>query len=141
MVWAGGPNVRASTLRLGRHNTANLHAQVQIEMVARSQQKLWLPKRSTLDPTVAILAFCQKALGIPLKIPNDWPDVPLPWAANNRRRRQAQRRLWPAEKGWWMHLEVPYQGPTWHWDCGAMRRARLLILASSLAPAIRYAPA
>jgi hypothetical protein len=33
-------------------------------MVARSRQKLWLPKPSTLDPTAAILAFCHKALGI-----------------------------------------------------------------------------
>jgi hypothetical protein len=127
-------NVQASTLRPGRNNTANVHAQVQVEMVARSRQKLWLPKPATLDPTVAILAFCEKALGIPLRVPNAWPDdcseMPLPWAANNRRRRQAQRGLWPKEKGWWMHLEVPYQGPTWHWDCGAVRRTRLLALAS-----------
>jgi len=110
---------------------------VQIEMVARSRQTPWLPKSATLDPTVAILAFCHKALGIPLRVPNAWPDdcadLPLPWAANNRRRRQAQRRL-ACREGWWMHLEVPDQGPTWHWDCGALRRSRMLTMAGLLAP-------
>jgi hypothetical protein len=48
--------VQASTLRPGRNNTANVHAQIQIEMVAQSRQALWLPKSATLEPTVAILA-------------------------------------------------------------------------------------
>lgn len=34
-----------------------------------------------------------------------------------------------------MHLEVPYQGPTWHWDCGAVGRSRMLAIARSLAAA------
>ncbi|MGH9360844.1 MAG: hypothetical protein ACRD2T_02940 [Thermoanaerobaculia bacterium] len=136
-------NVQASALQPGKNNSANVHAQVQLEMVASSKQKLWLPPPSTLVPTVAILAFCKKALGIPLRVPNNWPDdcsdVPPPWAANNRRRRQAQSRLWPAEKGWWMHMEVPFQGPSWHWDCGALRRTTLLTMAGLLAPSIEYA--
>ncbi len=56
--------------------------------------------------------------------------MPLPWAANNQRRRQAVKDLWPKEKGWWMCLEVPYQGPMWHWDCGTLRRSRMLAMAS-----------
>ena len=126
-------NVQASTLRPGRNNTANVHAQIQIEMVARSRQGLWLPKAATLEPTVAILAFCEKtprdSLESAERLAGRLLGHAAALAANNRRRRQAQRGLWPKEKGWWMHLEVPYQGPTWHWDCGAVRRTRLLALA------------
>ncbi len=57
--------MQASTLRPGRNNTANVHAQIQIEMVARSRQGLWLPKAATLEPTVAILAFCERPSGFP----------------------------------------------------------------------------
>lgn len=133
-------NVQGSALRSGNANTANVHAQIQIEMVAKSKETLWLPKERTLQPTVAIMAFCSKRLGIPLKIPYNWPDdcsdMPQPWAANNRRRRQAARGLWPIEKGWWMHLEVPYQDPTWHWDCGALQRSTMITIASILVPGL-----
>jgi hypothetical protein len=133
--------VQGAALRSGNGNTANVHAQVQIEMVARSREQLWQPAPATLGPTVAIIAFCAKNLGIPLRIPNNWPDdvsdMPLPWARNNRRRKQAaQLGLWPVEKGWWMHMEVPYQGPSWHWDCGALQRSTLLNMAAILAPTL-----
>jgi hypothetical protein len=129
-------NVQGAALRSGNNNTANVHAEIQIEMVAQSQQSLWLPKDSTVNPAVAIMAFCAKHLGIPLRIPNNWPDdcsdMPLPWAANNSRRQRAAAGLWPIEKGWWMHLEVPFQGPSWHWDCGALKRSVMLTMASKL---------
>jgi hypothetical protein len=131
-------NVQGAALRPGIGNTANVHAQIQIEMVAKSKKELWLPKAETLDPTVAIMAFCAKHLGIPLRIPNGWPDdcsdMSLPWAVNNRRRKQAAKGLWPIEKGWWMHLEVPYQSPTWHWDCGALQRSAMIVMASVVMP-------
>src|SRR5215210_5170029 len=34
-------NVQGSALRSGSANTANVHAQIQIEMVGMSQEKLW----------------------------------------------------------------------------------------------------
>ena len=135
-------NVQGAALRPGNDNSANVHAQIQIEMVAMSQQKLWLPGAPTLQPAVAVLAFCNKALSIPLTVPNDWPDdchdVALPWAAYNSRRRQAAAGLWPKEKGWWMHMEVPYQSPSWHWDCGAIQRTQMLSQARELAATIQY---
>lgn len=129
---------QGSTLRPGPENTCNAQAQIQIEMVARSREKPWLPTRSTLEPTVAIIAYCAKYLAIPLRVPNGWPDdcadMPKPWAGNNARRLRAAKGSWPREKGWWMHLEVPHQAPTWHWDCGALRRTALLAMASALLP-------
>ena len=131
-------NVQGAALRPGNNNTANVHSQIQIELVGFSQTELWLPEDSTLDPAVEILAFCNRALGIPLQIPNRWPDdvsdMELPWAIRNKRRRQAERGLWPLEKGWWNHMEVPYQSPTWHWDCGALQRSTLLTMASIRMP-------
>lgn len=133
-------NVQGAALVPGPDNTANVHAQIQIEMVAKSNQSLWLPANDTLQPTVAIMAFCAKQLGIPLRIPNNWPDdcsdVPLPWASNNRRRKQAAEGSWPIQKGWWMHMEVPFQGATWHWDCGALQRSSMIVMAGVLAPQI-----
>jgi len=129
-------SVQGSALRPGPKNSANVHAQVQIEMVAFSKQKLWLPDDGTLLPAVSIMAYCQRTLGIPLRVPSDWPDdcsdLKNPWASNNKRRRQAVLGIWPKEKGWWMHLEVPYQGPTWHWDCGAIQRSAMLDMAKKL---------
>lgn len=133
-------NVQGAALRSGNDNTANVHAQIQIEMVAKSKQTLWLPVAGTLHPTVAIMAYCAKHLGIPLRVPGNWPDdcsdVRLPWAANNQRRKKAAQGLWPVEKGWWMHMEVPFQGPTWHWDCGSLQRTSMLVTASVLLPTI-----
>jgi hypothetical protein len=40
--------------------------------------------------------------------------------------------LWPIKKGWWMHMEVPYQQPTYHWDCGALKRTKMLEMAQAL---------
>lgn len=131
-------NVQGAALRSGNGNTANVHAQIQIEMVGKSKETLWMPGPGTLDPTVAVMAYCAKFLGIPLRIPNNWPDdvsdMKKPWAANNRRRKAAANGLWPMEKGWWMHMEVPFQGPTWHWDCGALQRSTLITMAAILAP-------
>jgi hypothetical protein len=58
--------------------------------------------------------------------------VALPWADNNSRRIKAANGLWPAERGWWMHMEVPWQNPSWHWDCGALRRSEMLRMAQIL---------
>ncbi|MEO7323745.1 MAG: hypothetical protein ABIW82_02855 [Dokdonella sp.] len=133
-------NVQGAGLRSNNANVANVHAQIQLELVGSSRTSLWMPVAGTLAPTIAVLAYCNKYLGIPLTVPNNWPDdvsdMPLPWAIRNRRRRQAETGLWPIEKGWWMHLEVPYQSPTWHWDCGALRRTELLAQAAAAVAAM-----
>lgn len=129
--------VQASALRSNSPHNPNVHAQIQIEMVGHSKQTLWLPDEGTLLPTMAILAYCNKVLGIPLTVPNDWPDdcsdlKRTVWAGNNTRRKAAAAGLWPKIKGWWMHLEIPHQQPSWHWDCGALRRSEMLGMAQKL---------
>jgi hypothetical protein len=132
--------VQASAL----HDPMNHDAYVQIEMVGitgnstKTQTAPWLPGEGTLKPTVAIMAYASKALGIPLRAPfattwkDDCSDMPLPWATNNRRRKIAAQGGWTMEMGWWMHLEVPMQGPSWHYDCGALGRSQMIEMASAL---------
>jgi hypothetical protein len=133
---------RAASLRSNHYDSPNDNAQVQIEMVAFSAKQLWLPENGTLNGTLLIMAYCFKHFGIPLQPPDDgWPDdlsdMPQPsWASNNSRRQAAGNGLWPSAKGWWMHLEVPWQEPTWHWDCGALRRKDMLNQAAALVPSV-----
>lgn len=123
---------QASALR----GTANQYAEIQIEMVARTRDNLWLPIDSTLLPTLEILAWASTALEIPLQVPNLWPDdlsdMHPPYAINNARRRFAAKGPFPIFKGWWMHLEIPFQDPTWHWDCGKLRRTVMLERAENI---------
>lgn len=115
---------------------ANKFAACQIEMVGRSSTSLWTPVPGTRGPAVAILAWAARAdtLNIPLRVPvdawqDDGSDCPLPWAANNRRR---QAGVFPDQKGWYMHMEIPGQAPTWHWDCGALSRRQMLADAQAV---------
>lgn len=110
----------------------NKDAYIQIEMVAFSSQQLWLPDSPTLKPLVRLIA--ELAHIVPLTVPNDWPDdchdlKGTIWASNNSRRRS---NTWPAQKGWWMHMEVPFQAKSWHWDCGAIKRTVILQQAKEL---------
>lgn len=126
---------------------ANTNAAIQIEMVgftggnanfAKHAYDPWIPADEVLKPTVAILAWvASNGVDIPLQVPSpewtdDGMDCPKPWAVNNRRRLQAAHGLWPSAKGWWMHMEVPGQGPTWHYDCGALKRTVMLQMARDL---------
>lgn len=131
---------------------ANAQAAIQIEMVGFTGGSLgstdsWIPKEETLLPTAAIMAFCaSNGIDIPLQVPNeDWKDdasdMPLPWAFGppnkpkstiNRRRIAAAAGAFPALKGWWMHVEIPCQGPTWHHDCGRLRRREMIQMARDL---------
>ena len=107
---------------------------VQIEIAGFSKQSLWIPDPATASRVAAVMAYASLFHGIPLTVPNDWPDdchdMPLPWAARNTRRVWAETH-WPAVRGWWLHVEVPGQAPSNHWDCGAMRRTDLLTVAAS----------
>jgi hypothetical protein len=126
---------------------ANTNAALQIEMVGftggnpdfnKHAYDPWIPGDSVLKPVIAILAWASgNGLDIPLQIPSaawtdDGMDCPKPWAVENKRRLQAAHGLWPAAKGWWMHMEVPGQGPTWHYDCGALKRTVMLQMARDL---------
>lgn len=112
---------------------ANAQAAIQIEMVgftggSPGSLDLWIPKDETLRPTAAIMAFCAgNGIDIPLQVPNenwkdDASDMPLPWAFGppnkpsstiNSRRKAGAAGDFPKLKGWWMHVEVPCQAPTW----------------------------
>jgi hypothetical protein len=116
------------------HDPMNSHA-VQVEMCGFSQQTPWLPDDGTLEPAVALMAYLSQKLDIPLVVPYEWPDdlsdMPLPWATNNKRRRQAAA-TYPSPQGVYMHLEIPKQGPTWHWDAGALQRSVMIDKAKAL---------
>jgi len=126
---------------------ANAQAAIQIEMVgftgggkdASTTTNLWIPPDDVLLPTVAIMAFCAgNGIGIPLRVPkeewkDDASDMPLPWATGrNTRRVAAAAGDFPRLKGWWMHVEIPCQGPTFHHDCGRLRRREMLRMAQAL---------
>lgn len=128
------------------HAPANMFAFVQIEMVAFSKTTLWLPDDPTLKPAVALMAYCAQQKWIPLQVPNGWPDdiadvKPYPSTNNSRRRTAVANHWWPGtspnlirpeSKGWWEHMEVPFQGSSWHWNCGALKRSVMLQMAKDL---------
>jgi hypothetical protein len=116
-------DAQAATLRA--HN--DLYWQV--ECVERSRQGLWLFKESTLKPTVALMLFFRDDLGVPMRTVDGWRDdlrdITTILATDNTRRR-SRKAL--DHRGVLMHLDVPDQGPSWHWDCGAQRWARVFEL-------------
>jgi hypothetical protein len=115
---------------------------VQVEIVARSKTSLWHLPPDLLILVAAFVAYVSQMHGVPLVVPNKgWKDngsdCPMPWAANNARRQWAAKpngRLhnYPAARGVWMHMEVPWQDPSWHWDCGAIARTEILTAAQAL---------
>ena len=125
-------NVQAAALRSTSQYNPNTDAACQIEMVGHSQQTLWLPPDSSLRPTVAIMRWAAgEPLSIPLRRPldawrDDCSDCALPWAVTTNARRRTQD-VWPREKGWYMHMEVPVNH---HWDCGALRMRDMLQMAA-----------
>jgi hypothetical protein len=135
-VWA-----RAGSLRDNPPHAANEHAQIQVELVAFSQQKSWSLDPNTEGPALAVLAWCAQtgnlSKSIPLVVPDpgwadDCHDMPLPWATDSNTRRQSGRFYAQDAAGWFEHVEVPYQAPppgqsgSAHWDCGALQRTELL---------------
>lgn len=127
-------SAQAASLHLNPPHNPN-NGCIQIEMVGFSKQHLWLPETGTLEPTCALLAWLSQNLGIPLAIPNDWPDdgsdIKTIWSSNNTRRQQAAKS-YPLPQGVWMHMEIPWQQPSWHWDCGAIERTKMITKAMIL---------
>lgn len=109
------------------HAPANQFAALQVECVGFCKTTLWLPEDGTLKPLVALLAYAVKEMGIPLVRPNlawkdDGSDIKTIWASNNTRR---QAGTFPNHKGIYQHLEVTNQGPSFHWDAGALNFTEL----------------
>lgn len=131
-------NDQSSALR----GDQNRFAQVQIVMVnsVPAQPDMWIPEDSLLEPLLHLLKyFSQAPESIPLiepvaTWPSDWSDFKgQSWAVNNHRRKQAGTPgRWPHAPGWFTHVEIPNQGPTWHHDCYALNRKRILELAAAL---------
>lgn len=92
----------------------------QVESVGFAKQKLHLLTPGTLRPLVALAKFAFDELDVPLRRPDGWHDdlrdITTILADDNTRR---QSRTGATFKGWLMHLEIPDQQPTWHWDAGA----------------------
>jgi hypothetical protein len=93
--------------------------------------KLWLPNENNLIALYALLAFSNRFLNIPLADPNNFPDDLSDMrghiiASNNLRRRWAAEGNFPKISGVWQHLEIPFQYPTWHYDCGKLQRSLIL---------------
>ncbi len=140
-LWA-----QASTLHTGTSPFfCNAYAQVQIEQVGHSNEKLWSLADGTLHGTAALMAYLSVPHGDEFAIPlirpiPSWKDdgsdlKPIPpsgirWATNNTRRQS--RLFFNGPKGWYAHLEVPDQEPTWHWDCGALRWDVVMAAAQAL---------
>jgi hypothetical protein len=121
-------SVQAAALRTNLPHLPNRDVWIQIEQVGRSQQKLYSLPDATMKPSAALMAYFADA--IPLDVPLDFPDAMTdvkPYPASDNTRRKKMAAIWPNWKGWAHHLEVPWQEPTWHWDCGALRRKGVLI--------------
>jgi hypothetical protein len=90
----------------------------QVEMVGRSNLKLWLPSEATLGPTVALVAWLHQndQIKTGLKRPALWPTVldKGPQAVEGYYRRHAG--LWPETPGVYGHVDIPDNS---HWDPGS----------------------
>lgn len=116
------------------HAPQNQFCDVQIECIGFSKTEPWLFFEPTLTPLVALMAWITANLTIPLQRPSDqWKDdcsdMPMPWAANNKRRQEA---IFPNAKGWYGHVEVIGQAPSNHWDPGCLKYAELFAQVNAL---------
>jgi hypothetical protein len=118
-------NAQAAAL----HDPMNVSC-IQVEIVGFSQEKPWLPEDDTLEPLVGLIAYLSQNLNIPLVVPyDDWvddlSDCPLPWAANNKRRKQCAP-TYPKPYGVYGHIDIPNQQPSYHWDPGCLQISVIL---------------
>jgi N-acetylmuramoyl-L-alanine amidase len=92
----------------------------QVESVGFAKQTPHRLTPATLRPLVAVAAFALEELGVPLLRPDGWrddlKDITTIMATDNTRRKSRKAATF---KGWVMHLEIPEQQDTWHWDAGA----------------------
>ena len=139
IVGAGriGQLVQIGTLS-GACVSNNVHAIVEIEVVADSDTALWLPDDPTLDALASLLAACQQEYGIPLAHP--WPDGDFGRAGDNPHRHVGK---FGVVAGWYGHADVPSvpgHPPETHWDPGNLRWSVVLDRARGMLD-ILHAPA
>ena len=106
-------NVQGATLRA--HNERF----IQVECVGHAQLGLHRLTPESWNPLVALTGFVHESIGVPLTRPAAWTDAlgPGPWAIDNARRKQGYALT---KRGVFGHIDVPDQGPTWHWDPGSL---------------------
>lgn len=128
-------NAQGGALRANSPHNPNDGA-IQIENVGFSKETLWIPDDGVLKPLAGLLAYLSVNLNVPLSVPNDWPDdcsdIKTILSSNNTRRKAAEK-TYPAPQGVWMHLEIPWQQSSWHWDMGKVQRSVILQQAKELA--------
>lgn len=98
----------------------------QVECVGRASQSLHDLTPSTWRPLVALTRWFHEEHGVPYATVAGWrddlSDITTILATDNTRRR-SRKAL--SHHGFLMHLDIPDQAPTWHWDAGALMFAKL----------------
>lgn len=104
---------------------------IQFEIATKSQTKPWKLDDGRLNRLSAAMAYSALFLGWDLSqlaYPNltwedDKSDIHTIWASDNTRRQWAAQSWRYPDAGpgkVWDHCSVPFQDPTWHYDCGAL---------------------
>jgi hypothetical protein len=105
----------------------------QIESVGHASQDVHKLTPPSWDPLVAVTAFMAETKDVPLARPSGWrddlDDITTILASDNTRRRT---RKAVGFRGLLMHLEIPDQSPTWHWDAGALNFTDLIAESTAL---------
>lgn len=104
----------------------NNRAIVQVEMIAFSQEKPWLPDDETAEALASLMAVCLIEYDIPLHRP--WPDGDYGKFGDNPHRKSG---AYGKEAGWFGHGDCP--NPDTHWDPGNMRWSLVLARAQQIA--------
>lgn len=89
---------------------------IQVECVGFSKESVHQLTPSTWRPLVTLSRFVHERFNIPLMHP--WPDKLPPGSASDNPRRRDGYAL--TRRGFYGHVDVPDQSPTWHWDPGSL---------------------
>ncbi len=98
---------------------------VQVEVVAFSQKKIWLPDAGTLDALASLIDECATQYGIPLTHP--WKDGDFGRYGDNPHRHSGN---FGKVAGWYEHGDIPMNH---HWDMGALKWSAVFARAHALA--------
>lgn len=88
----------------------------QVECVGFSSIRVHQLTPSTWRPLVILARWIHGRLGVPLVHP--WSDQLPPFPASDNERRRDGDAL--TRRGFYGHVDVPDQEPTWHWDPGSL---------------------
>lgn len=102
------------------------HIGWQVENVGHASQQLHDLTPATWRPTVALARWFHESQGVPYATVPGWKDdlsdITTILATDNTRRKSRKALT---HIGFVMHLDVPNQDPTWHWDAGALQFSKL----------------